>query len=377
MTPDSPDSLIQPERLHRLFQRMVDIYSPSGKEIELLDYLYGYLKRQGLPVERQRLEDGRYNIVSMDAEKPIELALIGHVDTVNAFDIEEIGFREEGDTIRGLGTADMKGGCAALMEAFLASRQAGRADSSIALMLVVGEEENGDGTARLMEDLHFPWALIAEPTMLAPCFEHYGYIEIQLTTRGRRRHASLVERNANPVENLLTSLLTVTRWLTENRPESVYNIRDLLTSQSGFAVPDWCEAWIDLHIPPHSPTGDFCTEIEEIFEPSPPGSSENVKEIRFHTIQDGYYLPERGRLIQVLRGIFEERGLEWKPTAFQSHSDANLLWANGVKPVLFGPGSLAKAHTPDESVSFQEVLRSARVIADLIQSYSDPTEKLT
>jgi acetylornithine deacetylase len=56
----------------------------------------------------------------------------------------------------------------------------------------------------------------------------------------------------------------------------------------------------------------------------------------------------------------------WPPAAFPSHSDANLLWAHGIKPILLGPGSLAKAHVPDESIGEEEILTAAEVYYQLM-----------
>ena len=110
-------SPVQPQRLLRLLHRMIDIYSPSGKEQELLGYLQGFLKKHNITAQRQPLEDGRYNLVIAPEDTEIELALIGHVDTVSAYDLEDMGFTREKDQIFGLGAADMKGGCAALIDA--------------------------------------------------------------------------------------------------------------------------------------------------------------------------------------------------------------------------------------------------------------------
>lgn len=361
---------IRPLRLQRLLHQMIDIYSPSGKEEDLLTYLHTFLKKQQLPVHRQMLEDNRYNIIVSPPELEIELALIGHVDTVNAFDLDEIGFSKENDQIFGLGAADMKGGCAAIIEAFVSFWDTYNQRIPVALVLVVGEEEKGDGAARLVEDYHFPWAIIAEPTRLTPCLAHYGYIEMQLTTRGQRRHASLAKGRINPVESMLNTLLIVMHHLDAMRPEAVYNIRDLLTSQSGFAVPEWCQAFIDLHLPPHTPTGAICVELEDIVsgllaDPQEPTTCK--AEVRFHTIQDGYDLPEKGTVIKALQDTFKQRGLPWNPSAFPSHSDANLLWSHGIKPVLIGPGSLSKAHVPDESIHVSEVVAAAEIYFALME----------
>jgi acetylornithine deacetylase len=357
---------IQPQRLLRLLQRMIDIYSPSGKEEELLTYLYNFFKKRRLPVRRQMLEDGRYNVIVAPPDAEIELALIGHVDTVAAYDLEHVGFAREDGIISGLGAADMKGGCAAIIEACLCLWESGGGKCPVALILVVGEEENGDGAVRLLEDYHFPWAIIAEPTQLKPCLAHYGYIEMQLIAQGKRRHASLAKGRVNPVGSMLKTLLALTHHLDARRSEAVYNIRDLRTSRSGFAVPEWCHAWLDIHLPPHTPTGAICAELEEVATTGPTGKNLSPAEVRFHTIHDGYDLPGKGAVVETLQTVYDQLALPWQPTAFPSHSDANLLWAHGIKPILLGPGSLAKAHVPDESIGEKEILAAAEIYYRLI-----------
>jgi acetylornithine deacetylase len=81
-----------------------------------------------------------------------------------------------------------------------------------------------------------------------PCMSHYGYLEIQLITRGRRMHASLAQ-GANAATAMLHLLLEFIQYLDQHLGDAVYNLRDLTSSRSGFAAPDYCEAWIDLHLP--------------------------------------------------------------------------------------------------------------------------------
>ena len=60
-------------------------------------------------------------------------------------------------------------------------------------------------------------------------------------------------------------------------------------------------------------------------------------------------------LAQILREVYPRLGLALQMDAFRSHSDGNLFFAAGVKPLILGPGSLETAHTPDERVVFEEV----------------------
>jgi acetylornithine deacetylase len=362
------DSAIDPQRLRRLLRRLMDIYSPSGKEEEILAYLHGHLKRKGLPVIRQEVDDSRYNLIVAPPEGDARLALIGHLDTVVAYDLEQYGYEEEDDLIIGLGAADMKGGCAAMVEAYLSLWEAGHQQLPVALVMVVGEEEEGDGAERLMDEYHFPWAIIAEPTDLRPCLSCYGYMEAQINTRGRRVHASLASQSQNPIECMLHILIQISHYMVQNRPEGVYNIRDILSTQAGFAVPEWCEAWLDLHLPPKAALGEISLELEELVERLSKENSHIDTSIRLATVEGGYELPEKGSVVEALKAVYQQHSQPWEPQSFPSHSDANRLWASGVKPILLGPGQLSQAHAPEESVSFQQVVIAAEIYRDLILS---------
>ena len=360
------DPIIKPQRLRQLLRGLIDIYSPSGKEQDILAYLHGYLARKGLPLIRQDVDDSRYNLILVPPEGKAKLALIGHLDTVVAYDLEQYGYQEKDDLVFGLGAADMKGGCAAMVEAYLALWEAGYRQLPAALIMVVGEEEEGDGSERLMDEYHFPWAIIAEPTDLRPCLNCYGYMEVQIKTTGKRVHASLASQNQNPIEKMLQILLQISQYMMQQRPEGIYNIRDLLSTQAGFAVPEWCEAWLDVHLPPQAPIGEVSLELEELVDHLGKEYSHIDTSIRLATVEGGYELPEKGSVIETLKTVYHQHSQPWKPQPFPSHSDANQLWASGVKPILLGPGQLEKAHAPEESVSFPQVKLAAELYRDLI-----------
>ncbi|MGD8254660.1 MAG: M20/M25/M40 family metallo-hydrolase [Syntrophobacterales bacterium] len=360
--------VINPQRLRRLLRQLIDIYSPSGKEEDVLAYLHSYLQKNGLSAIRQSVDDSRYNLIVIPPDTDVSVALIGHLDTVVAYDLENYGYKEEDNLVSGLGAADMKSGCAAMIEAYLSLRETGHQQPPVALVMVVGEEEEGDGAKRLLEEYHFPWAIIAEPTDLYPCLSCYGYMEVQLSVKGKRVHASLASRDQNPIETMLGLLLHISHYMVNDRPEGIYNIRNLLSTQAGFAVPDWCEAWVDVHLPPHAPIGDISLELEEIVDRVQKESPQIDTNIRLATIEAGYELPEKGSVVEALQATYSRRSLAWKPHPFPSHSDANQLWASGIKPILLGPGQLEKAHAPEESISFQQVVDAAELYRDLLIS---------
>jgi acetylornithine deacetylase len=219
-----------------------------------------------------------------------------------------------------------------------------------------------------MKDYHFPWAIIGEPTDMKPCMKHYGYIEIQILTRGKRVHASLANLGNNAIESMLKLLLKISAYLENNRNEVVYNIRELSSSRTGFVVPDRCEAWLDLHIPPSAPEGEIMMEIEEIIGKERQDNINLDVTMRFTGIHRGYEIPEKGLLIKNLKDIYSKNNLTWEPDVFRSHSDANILWASGVKPLLLGAGQLEQAHTAEESIHFKDVCTVSQIYLDLLLS---------
>jgi acetylornithine deacetylase len=258
---------IRPDRLKKLLRDLVDIYSPSGKEEEVIDFAEQYLKKHGLVVSKQEVDESRFNLIAFPGGRDeVDLCFVGHLDTVTAHDLEDFGFHEEGDNIFGLGTADMKAGCAAMMETFTALAGRKKAFPPVGLALVVGEEEDSSGAKTLIREYSFPWAVVGEPTSLAPCLGHYGYLEVLLRTEGKRAHSSMPELGKNAIEAMLRLLLQITEYAISAPHGLVYNIRELSGFPGGFVVPDTCEAWLDLHLPPNAGLDVLKRELEQLVE---------------------------------------------------------------------------------------------------------------
>ncbi|HKL22122.1 MAG TPA: M20/M25/M40 family metallo-hydrolase [Tichowtungia sp.] len=360
---------VNTNRLHALFQNMVDLYSPSGKEEELVDFLGNVLSASGLAVEHQPVDESRCNLLVSSGTNSPDTLFLGHIDTVPAYDIEHYGFIEKAGLCHGLGTADMKSGCAAMIEAFVCASEQGILPDNVLLALVVGEEETGDGTQALLQSRSFHSALVAEPTNLNPCLEHYGYVELVVRAFGYRRHAAMSNRDTNAIHAMLRFLVALEDRM-ESQEGTVLNIRDLHSSEAGFAVPDRCAAAVDLHIPPGVSARDYADGLSRFIDAELTGSRASRHETEFPTLADGFRTDPATSLPTALKTVFQTLEKEWTPSAFQSHSDANLLRDDGCQTVILGPGLLAKAHTRDESVQFGQVTEAAEIYARLLDRLS-------
>jgi acetylornithine deacetylase len=173
------------EDVIRLLTEAVEQYSPSFAEEPAMEVFAARLRESGISYLRQPVAeagapvgDHRANLIIELGPQPSSLMWVGHVDTVPIIDEEEQRTHREGDILHGLGTADMKSGCAAMVEAVVAIVQSGvELKRGLTVALVVGEEEYGDGSEALLETRSAPLTVIGEPTGLLACVDHYGYYE--------------------------------------------------------------------------------------------------------------------------------------------------------------------------------------------------------
>lgn len=347
---------IELERLRSLFLALVGVYSPSGREEGVLSFLEEFLSGQGCPYGLQPVDEDRYNLLLGRPDAP--LVFVGHVDTVEAWDLDAVGPVELADGwVGGLGTADMKGGCAAFVEAFLCLRAQGRA-RDLGVALVVGEEGEGDGARAFLREAKPGRVLVGEPTGLVLCPTHYGYLEVALSARGRRAHASTPERGQNAAETVLVALHALLQHRNAAEGGAVLNVRHFATRNPGFAVPECASAWVDLHLPPGFGLDDAIAGVRHTLDV--PGAER--LEVGFPTQHEGFQVAQGDALVEAWRAL--GRGGE---DVFRSHSDANFFHEAGVPTLVLGPGRLEYAHSEEERVDFGEVAEAARLYLALAQ----------
>lgn len=351
-------------------------YSPSYAEEPAMEVFAARLAQAGISYLRQPVEtpggtkgDGRANLIVQVGPTPPALMWVGHVDTVPMIDEEEQALRQEGDILHGLGTADMKSGCAAIIEALIALVVSGvEFKRGLCVALVVGEEEYGDGSEALLREYTAPLVVIGEPTGLTPCISHYSYYECRLRARGTRAHAALPEVGASAIHAMLEwmqQLLQVGRDADFARKLFI-NPREIRGGADQFVVAEECEAAIDVHVPP----GIDKAEIDAIIDEARTQALATHISCRLDYENvfwgPGYANAADHPVLVPLSESYQQLGLDWSPVAFRSHSDGSLFHQSGAVPVICGPGRLEVAHTRGEHVSLAEVKQAVRLYTTMI-----------
>lgn len=367
--------LIDGERLVALLTDAVEQYSPSYAEEPAMQVFAERLNESGVRYIRQPLPDGgttadhRANLIIELGPQPAMLMWVGHVDTVPLVDEEEQRLHRDGDVLHGLGSADMKSGCAAIIEAVIAVVKSGvKLARGLTVALVVGEEEYGDGSEALLEWRTAPLTVIGEPTGLVPCLDHYGYYECRLTVQGARAHAALPEMGASAIHAMLAWMQRILESGGETGHGLTISPRQISGGAGLFMVAQECEAAIDIHAPPgveHRVIDALIEQARATVQATHPRCALRYERVYWAS---GYTHPAEDPRLGALQEAFRVTGQDWSPTAFRSHSDGSLFHQKGSIPLICGPGRLEVAHTRHEHVSLQETRDAARLYAAMIHA---------
>ena len=178
----------------------------------------------------------------------------GHLDTVPMAQgwTRRAGDRE-GSLLYGRGTADMKGGCAAMLAA---ARDLKARDVPFSLLFTTDEETTMRASMKLqaMDIVRNAAAVVVgEPTDLKIVGSEKGILWFELTTRGRSAHGSMPHLGENAILKMTKLLLAFEPY---TRPknyleEVTVNIGAIDGGSRTNVVADLCAMDLDVRYPPH------------------------------------------------------------------------------------------------------------------------------
>ena len=202
-----------------LLMDLVDISSPTGKEIGVAQYLVERMRRSGLETDLPLVDEGRPNAVGHRRGRGdgLNLLFTGHMDTSYSGQEEHLvgeGFQPKAvhrdGWVWGLGANNMKSGLASALIAIEAIVRAGiELPGDISFGGVVGEIEKtaieefqgveysgyGIGTRHLVtHGVTADFALLAEPTGMRISIANMGCIWLRISVGGTVAHSAMSNR---------------------------------------------------------------------------------------------------------------------------------------------------------------------------------------
>jgi len=325
-----------------LAAELLAIPSLSGNEKAVVDFVSKWLVTRGWNVTVQEVSKGRGNVWASKSGGGV--AFSTHLDTVPP----HIPPKLSKDKLYGRGACDAKGIAAAMMVA--AERLVQSGENRVDLLLVVGEEQGSDG-ARAANNLSAKskYLVNGEPTESKLASGAKGSLRATIRTRGREAHSAYPHLGESAIEPLLKLLPTVHDLPLPSDPvlgKTTVNVGTIRGGTGANIVPAHAEAEMMIRL-----VGDV-KPMKKMIQEWVKGRAE---------VEFGSHIPaQKFHIVD---------GFEVAPMAYTS--DIPLLSRWGT-PLLFGPGSIHVAHTPDEFIDVNELRASVdayeRIARQLLSS---------
>ena len=321
-----------------LCAELLSIQSPTGGEGKIVEHVSRRLVSRGWNVTVQEVTPGRGNVWASRSGGGVTLST--HLDTVPPY----VPPRMDGDRLYGRGACDAKGIAAAMLAA--ADRLAQAGEDRVDLLLVIGEEKGSDG-ARAAN--HLPatskFLVNGEPTESRLASGAKGSLRVTVRTRGREAHSAYPHLGASAIEPMLDLLPTIRSLALPTDPvlgDTTVNIGTIRGGTEANIIPGECEAELMFRL-----VGDVAA-VKPLIERWA-GDRAEITYGSFIPAQHFHVVP----------------GFEVGPVAYTS--DIPLLGRWGT-PLLFGPGSIHVAHTPNEHIDVRELRASVDTYERLVRT---------
>jgi acetylornithine deacetylase/succinyl-diaminopimelate desuccinylase-like protein len=350
--------------------RQIEIRSISDHEHELMTYLEARCEELGFPAWAQPIEGAGPNVlVRWDgATSAPDLLLTSHTDTIDPVWEWNDRATVDGTVVSGLGAQDDKGCGVAIMLGALLAREAGvdLGASSVALAFVVDEEVGGKGSRALADQLRPRFVVASEGTELDVATIETGFVDGWASVFGTSMHGSIPEEADNAVEKAARLVLALLEApFTEVQhpiagPNTI-TIQRIESSAPMNAIPDRASLYITCRVFGEPSLEQTRSEVEAICRDH--GATFEVSD------QGGWWeTPATSPLVGALHRASERAtgrtpGLTRMPAWTDAHSFFDRC---GSEVVVFGPGHLRAAHRPDEHIDAREIVRCARIFAELL-----------
>ena len=307
------------------------------------------------------------------------LVLAGHTDTVpmdpELWSVNPLAVTEKDGRLYGLGSTDMKGFFALILEAvqpFL--------DQPLKQPLIVlatADEETSMSGARLIAEKGLPkarYAIIGEPTGMRPIHAHKGVMMETIRLQGRSGHSSDPNLGINALEamhDVIGELMRYRHELQQRYQNPLFNIA-IPTMNLGCIhggdnpnrICGHCELDFDIRLLPGMEAEALRVEIEKRLRPLAERWRVGFEFTPLFPGAPAFLCPADTDLVKTAERL---TGHSAATVAFGT--EAPFLQNIGIDTIVLGPGDIDQAHQPDEYLALDRIQPCIDVLRRFISHY--------
>ncbi len=352
--------------------------NPPGDELPAAEYVARLLGEAGFETELVPLSDTRASLIARLKGKGEVAALFfnGHLDVVppgtDTWLHEPFEAELADGQLWGRGSADMKGGLAAML---VAARLAGQASLPLRGDLIVTATANEEVTmtgakqiATRFEPGSLQAAIVAEPTNNEIGLAERGVLWLELETLGKAAHGSTPHLGQNAISMMLQWLAEVEGAEIPYAPHPILgnftlSINTIAGGLKTNVVPDRCTATVDMRTVPGQDNQAIIHQFEHLakaVQERQPAFRGSVK------VTNELPPAETDSNEPVVRAFMEahKQASRREPAITQVRfaTEAGVYAPKlGVPTIICGPGDPALAHQPNEHVEIRQLVEAARI----------------
>lgn len=346
-------------------------------ERAMAEFVRNRLAPRGIEVRLDEIAPGRVNAVAVVPGRTSRTVVLeAHTDTVevSGMTVDPFGATLRDGRMYGRGACDAKGSLAAYL---LALEQAALESLPITVVLaaVADEEHQYRGVSAFLDTygpgtVDYVGSIVGEPTELAVGVAHKGVVRFTVHVDGRSGHSSRPADALNAV-TLATDL--VHRIESEPGAElrhpllggTTRTVVRIAGGEGPNVVPGHCEFDVDRRTLPGEDPLQVWSEVADELSRVHPGK---VRVDEPFVVDYALDTPVDREVVIAVREALATRGLPSTPVGLGYCSDASKFSRLGVPTLVFGPGSIADAHTSDESVALADVATARDVVLDALRA---------
>ncbi len=330
-----------------LLKNMLECYSPTGYECNLVDFLVKWANENGFKAHKDKVG----NFIAKKG-KGKEILLVGHVDTVPG----KIPVKIKDNKLFGRGAVDAKGPLSCFLEASLEVTK-----RKIIIVGAVDEERDSKGAKYILNMYNPEYIIIGEPSGWSNINIGYkGRLNIYYKNKKSKEHTS--SPNSNCYEETIEFYNKLKNYCDK------YNIGKKLFDQLGIkiisidSINDDFTDIVNLQINMRIPVGFKIQNIKKFIK-----ENTNDAIINYSGYEEAVKVNKNNILVTNFIGAIRELGGEPKFKVKMGTSDMNILHKYMVPIVTYGPGDSTLDHTPIEHINLDDYAKSVYILKNVIE----------
>lgn len=340
--------------------------------------LAAVLRDWGFRVEVQEAAPGRPNVIARIGGRGRSLMLNGHLDVVGVEGMTHAPFDAEirDGRIYGRGSADMKGGVAAMCAAAARASAAREPGGEVIIAAVADEEFESIGTRSLIASgIRASAAIVTEPTRLAIAPAHRGFAWIELIFHGRAAHGSRYDIGIDAIRHaglLLAELDLLEEGELSRRTHPLLGRASIHASTIDGGIgwstyPDRCVLTIERRMLPGEFDAHVLEEVRAACDRVRSRRAALQVEMKLSFSQRPSDVAVSAPIVRALAAAITAGGDDVRIEGLSAWTDAALLNDAGIPAICYGPGDITMAHAAEEWVAVAEIEQATETLTRLIE----------